>query len=336
MATAIRPLTLQERGKPAKASFHGGFRNVTFQLGELVLPSKQVRNLSNAVPAFAKGVVKKTKSLGYPILIPNSLSILPGVINIIATVVGQKNAHGGFDAVLVARATDRLSSLNTKMRTVEHLIASRLEDVEGKNLSEESEGRLGKSFAARNHNQVMLAGLVVGSQFEDGQYPRFHIFIRQDANPNNVIPLVYEARNATAMVGRIKYGAMIYVDGEYVARKVPTYELDESGARKLDANGEPIKAVDAEGNPITRVNSYIRITAPKDPAEFDLDFGVELPKWMKVFAAKMEEARNRTMPAGKANATSTSDQPIEQVQPEEAKTTRRTTFIEMPGSIDDL
>ena len=336
MATAIRPLTLQERKKPAQLSFHGGFRNVSFQIGEVVLPESSHTNLNATTASYVKASIKKSGSVQFPVMVPNSLTMMRGVVNTIATVTGQKNASGGFEAVLLARATERLSSFNTKLRTVEHLIESKKMDEADGNLSDDDTVRLGKSSNARSHNQVMLAGVVVGAKFEDGQHPRFHIWIRQDSNPANVIPLCYEARNASSMVSRVKYGSIIYVDGEFVYRNVQVFQMDEKGSRKLDANNQPTPELDAAGNPVRRMHTYIRITAPKDPAEFDLDLGNAVPGWMADIARKLAEARVRSttglvaakpvgVPAKEALAAA---------GPEEDP--RKTTFAGIPGSIDDL
>ena len=335
MATAIRPLTLQERKKPAQLSFHGGFRNVSFQIGEVVLPESSGANINATTASYVKAIIKKSNTVQFPVMVPNSLTMMRGVVNTIATVTGQQNASGGFEAVLLARATERLSSFNTKLRTVEHLIEPKQAADQAASYSDDETARLGKSSNARSHNQVMLAGVVVGAKFEDGQHPRFHIWIRQDSNPSNVIPLCYEAKNANSMVSRVKYGSIIYVDGEFVYRNVTVFQMDEKGQRKLDSNGQPMPELDAAGNPVRRMHTYIRITAPKDPAEFDLDLGNTVPAWMSDIAKKLAEARVRSATPAAGAATK------EVVAKATASTTpiedpRKTTFAGIPSSIDDL
>ena len=207
--------------------------------------------------------------------------------NTVASVIGHRNSYGGYDAILVARGQERLSSLNAKLRTVEDLVKSASPE-------QTEEARLGKSSAARTHNQVMLAGVVVGASFEDGSNPRFHISIRQDANPNNIIPLSYEARNASAMVTRVKNGSFIYVDGEYAFRSLPAYQMDASGNVVRDTNNDPVPLTDTEGKAIKYIHTYIRITAPKDPSEFDTDFGSTPPKWVLKMAEDIAASRERT------------------------------------------
>lgn len=337
MATAIRPLTLQERKKPAQLSFHGGFRNVSFQIGECVLPENSQKNINVSTASYVKALIRKSETVQFPIMLPNSLTMMRGVVNTIATVVGQKNATGSYDAILLARATERLSSFNTKLRTVEHLIATKNQEESQNDLSDENSNRLGKSSNARSHNQVMLAGVVVGARFEDGQHPRFHIYIRQDSNPNNIIPLCYEARNANSMVSRVKYGSIIYADGEYVYRNVPVFQMDENNARKLDDNGQPIPQLDDNGQPQRRMHTYIRITAPKDPAEFDLDLGNTVPGWMLEIAKKLAEARTRSTITAKEGATSdTSKSKNAGSVPAQIEDPRETSLKGIPGSIDDL
>ena len=328
-ATAIRPLTLQERKKPAQLSFHGGFRNVSFQIGELILPESSRDNINGTTASVIHGMIKKSEKVKYPVMVPNSLTMLKGVTNTIATVRGQKNPHGGYDAVLIARATERLSSFNTKLRTVDHLIEA-IKPDEAADLSDDT-ARLGKSSNARSHNQVMLVGVVVSARFEDGEHPRFHIYIRQDSDPSNVIPLCYEARNASSMVTRVKFGSLIFVDGEFVSRNVRVMQMDADGVRKLDANGRPMPELDAAGNPVVRAHTYIRITAPKDPAEFDLDLGNHIPAWMSDIAKKLAEARVRSAAPSKATeAKPTAPATAAVANP------ATTTFAGIVGSIDDL
>lgn len=296
MTSVVRPLTLAERKKPAQLTFFGGFKNVSFQIGEVALPDAAARNANATTPAYVKAIVRKSATVQFPIMVPNSLSVLKGMTNTVASVIGQKNKYGGHDAVLVARSTERLSSFNSKLRTVEDLVKT------GEATAETDETRLGKSSSARIHNQVMLAGIVVGARFEDGDSPRFHIDLRQDANPSNIIPLIYEARNASAMVSRVKYGSLIYVDGEYAFRSVPIHEVDEDGRLKLDADRKPIPQLDDKQQPTKRIQTYIRITAPKDPAQFDTDFGSTIPRWVAEIAEEIAASRSRST-ASKAEAS---------------------------------
>lgn len=328
MANAIRPLTLQQRFKPAQLSFHGGFRNVSFQIGEILLPESSQQNINATTASFVRGILKKSPQVQFPVTIPNSLTLMRGVNNIVATVVGQKNPHGGTDAVLIARAIERLSSFNTKLRTVEHLIATKAHN-DAESSSDDESVRLGKSSNSRSHNQIMLAGVVVGVKFEEGANPRFHILLRQDANPNNIIPLCYEAKNASALSQRVKFGSIIYVDGEFVYRPTPIYEMDENGKRKIGENGQPIAVLDENGKPQHRIHTYIRVTSPKDPAEFDLDFGNNsTPAWMTEIANQLTAARTRSVQ--KADAET------KPVNPPGSADPRKTIFAGIPGSVDEL
>lgn len=290
-SSVIRPLTLSERKKPAQLTFLGGFKNVSFQIGEIVMPDAADRNTNGTTPVYSKAIVRKSPTVQFPIMIPNALGVLKGATNTVASVIGQKNKCGGYDAILVARSTERLSSFNSKLRTVEDLV--RTSDIE----PNVEDGRLGKSSNARIHNQVMLAGVVVSARFEDGENPRFLINLRQDANPDNIVPLAYEARNASAMVSRVKYGSLIYVDGEYAFRSVPVYAMDDEGQEILDANRKPIPVLDGAGNPTKRIHTYIRITSPKDPAEFDTDFGKTAPRWVVQIAEELAAGRTRSTAA---------------------------------------
>lgn len=286
MSSVIRPLTLSERKKPAQLTYLGGFKNVSFQIGEIILPPSAERNINTTTALYSKALVRKSSTVQFPIMVPNAIGVMKGITNTVASVIGQKNQHGGYDAILVARSTERLSSFNSKLRTVEDLIKTAEVKVT-------EEVRLGKSSNARIHNQVMLAGVVVGASFEDGESPKFHILMRQDSNPNNVVPLTYEARNASAMVSRVKYGSLIYVDGEYAFRNVPVYKMGDDGQPLRDENKALVPVLDAEGKPTKRIHTYIRITSPKDPAEFDTDFGNTVPRWVSEIAQELVQTRSR-------------------------------------------
>lgn len=293
MSSVIRPLTLSERKKPAQLTYFGGFKNVSFQIGEIVLPEGAARNINATTAAYSKAIVRKSATVQFPIMVPNALGVLKGPTNTVASVIGQKNKFGGYDAILVARSTERLSSFNSKLRTVEDLVKT----TDAADSADDT--RLGKSSNARIHNQVMLAGVVVGARFEDGESPKFHIDLRQEANPNNIVPLTYEARNASAMVSRVKFGSLIYVDGEYAFRNVPVFEMDDEGKVKLDADRQAVPVLDGAGIPAKRIHTYIRITSPKNPAEFDTDFGNSVPRWIAEIASEIAQARSRSA-TGKA------------------------------------
>jgi hypothetical protein len=150
----------------------------------------------------------------------------------------------------------------------------------------------------------MLVGVVVGARFEGGTNPKFHIDLRQDANPNNIIPLTYEAKNAAAMVSKVKYGSLIYVDGEYGFRQVPINKMGEDGKALLDENFNPIPELDEQGAVKKRIHTFIRITAPKAPAEFDTDFSNGVPKWVTGIAEEIAQARARHVAAKTGTPTS--------------------------------
>lgn len=287
--SAIRALTHAERKKPAQMSYIGGFKNVCFQLGEIILPVGSERNANSATAGVTVGKLKKTEKIQFPILIPHSLGVLKGEVNTVAAVLGRKHQDGTYDAVLVARTIERLSSFNSNMRTARHLVQ---EEQDTTDVANPGTARLGRSSNSRAHNQVMLAGVVVGARYEDGEFPRFHILLRQDANPDNVIPLTYEARNAQLLEKAVRYGSFIYVDGEYAYRFVPVLEYDAAGNPVKDEAGKFVHAKDAEGKDLRRIQTYIRCTAPKNPAEFDTDFKTPA-KWIVEIAEKLRETMAR-------------------------------------------
>lgn len=286
MSSHIRPLTHAERRRAAQLTFVSVFKNVSFQIGELLVPKSSERNINDSGPGFVKGIVMKGPTVKFPIMVPNSLPLLPGKTNIVASVFGQRHPYGGYNAVLSARSVERLSCLNSKLRTVEDLIKPKTEQA----VAEEE--RLGKSANARVHNQVMLCGVVVEARFEDGDSPRLHLSLRQDSNPNNIIPLIYEARNASAIASSVKYASIIYVEGEYAYRAMPVYQNGEE--QTLVGGRDRVPALNAEGAPLKFVQTYIRITAPKEPTDFDTDFGGSYPKWITEIGTEMAVARARS------------------------------------------
>jgi hypothetical protein len=298
MTSAIRPLTLNERRQPASRTFHGGFKNVSFQIGVIEMPSASTVNNNDTTASYIKAKVRKGDKVQFPLLVPKTIVINKGPSNTVASVVGMKNNYGGYDAVLIARSNERLSSFNSPLRTVVDLV-----QLDAKEARPEAENRLGKSSNARIHNQVMLCGVIVGARFEDGESPRFHMLMRQDNNANNVIPLVYEARNASALVSRIKFGQLATVPGEYYYRSIPVHQLDAEGRPVLDADRRPIPVLDENGSPKTRISTYIRCGVPRDPSEFDTDFGPTPPKWLVQMADEIVANRERDRVLREAAAT---------------------------------
>jgi len=287
MAAVIRPLTYAERRKPAQQTYVGGFKNVSFQIGSIEMPTGAEKNANDSTAGVTKCILHKSDKVRFPIFVPHSMSVLKGVQNTVASVMGRKNIDGTYDAILVARSSERLSSFNSRLRTVLDL----LEDgAEGEDKDNPGTIRLGKGVNAKVHNQVMLCGVIVGAYYEDGDHPAFHILLRQDNNPNNVIPLIYPHRNASQLQKTIRYGAFTYVDGEYAYRNVPVPLLGPDKTIQKDKDGKVIYEKDEEGNVKKRVQTYIRIDSPRDPAEFDTRFGGTHPQWLTELA---EEVRRR-------------------------------------------
>lgn len=294
MTATIRPLTLQERQRPAHLTYHGGFKNVSFQIGQVVMPAVAKNDVTGPTPGYINALLTKGEKVSLPVRVPRHLYVQSGYSNTVGSVIGQKNTQGGFDAILVVRNSERLSSFNTKLRTVESLLQS---DEERAAYEREENERLGKSSNARAHNQVMLTGIVIAANYEDGSYPRFHIQIRQDADPSNVIPLTYEGKNASALITRIERGGFISVTGEYVYRQMPVFKCDDQGNFIFDEDRKRVVEVDDEGKPKKRMHTYIRILPPHDPSEFDTNFSGPPPTWIRLFsealAAEKQMRRER-------------------------------------------
>lgn len=299
MSTTIRPLTLQERQRPAHLTYYGGFKNVSFQIGQVRLPAAAEQAMTGPTPGYINGHVLKGEKVALPVRVPRHLFVNTGYSNSVGSIIGQKNAYGGFDAILVIRSNERLSSFNTKLRTVESLLQTSEERLA---FEREENERLGKSSNARAHNQVMLTGIVIAASYEDGDYPRFHVQLRQDADPSNVIPLTYEGKNASVLVARIQRGGFVTVTGEYVYRRLPVYQIDAEGRTVwVEGEGENkerkrVPVLDENGKVKTRIHTYIRILPPQDPSEFDTNFTGPPPAWIRLFSEALaaEKARNKT------------------------------------------
>ena len=296
MSKSIRPLTIAEKRKPAQNVFHGGFKNVSFQVGEIVdLPPTSIEQ---STPGTNTVILKKGEKIQFPIRTPQSVPLMRGQVNLTCTTMGARNQYGSYEAMLVVRNCERLSSFNTSLRTINELINS-----DSKIENEAAPDRLGKGYAARLHNQVSLCGVVVGTRFEGGENPKFHISLRQDANPENIIPLIYDAKNAETQVNRIKYGTLIFVDGEFAYRKVPALQIGEDGQILLNEDGTQKVQVDADGNVVNRIHTYIRITPPKEPRmEWDVNFGDTPPRWLTEMAKDMDERKKRYAGNGEAKS----------------------------------
>lgn len=227
MAKSVRPLTVAERKSPASSMFIGGFKNVSFQVGKIETINGSDET-SQSVPSLYSASLVKTERIRYPVKIPTSVRVLKHLSNVVCNVVGQPNAYGDHDAFLLVRNIEKLSSFSIALRNIKDVVdAGVLEDDES--------NRIGKGEAARAHNQVMLTGLVVGTWFEDGENPRFHIKLRQTSDTSNIIPLIYQAKTASGQVGRVKIGNLISVVGEYAIQKRPAFKM-ENGQVLRDEN----------------------------------------------------------------------------------------------------
>lgn len=290
MAKSVRPLTIAERKSPASSVFVGGFKNVSFQVGKVETVTGQ--DSEQSIPSLLSATLVKSDTVRYPIKVPTSVRVLNHSSNVVCNVVGQPNHHGDYDAFLLVRNIERLSSFSVALRNIKDVVESGL-------IVNDEPDRIGKGRAARAHNQVFLTGVVVGASFEDGENPRLHIKLRQTSDPTNIIPLIYQAKNASGLVGRVKVGGLITVSGEYAIRKLPVYQT-ENGRVVHDENNRPVVQLNENGEPLTRLNSYVRILAPLDiDPQFDTNFvrpdgTADIPKWVRDLADEATARSKRT------------------------------------------
>ena len=59
--SVIRPLTLSERKKPAQLTYLGGFKNVSFQIGEIVPPDAAERNTNGTTPVYSRPLFARAR-----------------------------------------------------------------------------------------------------------------------------------------------------------------------------------------------------------------------------------------------------------------------------------
>ena len=130
------------------------------------------------------------------------------------------------------------------------------------------------------------------------------LYLRQDADENNVIPARFIDKKAESIAQKVGYGSLVYVAGEHRVLTEKIYEQNEDGVNKLDADGKPVPVLGADGRPLARYHSAISIRHPAYPDSKDITFLDSLdkaPQWFVDMNLEMKARaeRSREMAANK-------------------------------------
>lgn len=331
MTKQFKILSKAQLTNASKFAYFGGFRNVAFQVGMVCrLPGDQPNQI------YLKTVDKNGRILAglLPILVPRGVEAPANdtIVKIICTVTGVKDKNGVPHAILTARKFERPNVFETEMRRVVDVFNDQnVKDTNEANLKE-SDHRL-KAIGRINGatNSVELAGVVVGIEKRSGEfdeetkqfrvYPMVTLYLRQDADENNVIPARFIDKKAESIAQKVGYGSLVYVAGEHRVLTEKIYEQNEDGVNKLDADGKPVPVLGADGRPLARYHSAISIRHPAYPDSKDITFLDSLdkaPQWFVDMNLEMKARaeRSREMATNKGK-----DAPQDQSQASDKKKT---------------
>lgn len=310
MNKQFKILSKSQLTNTSKFAYFGGFRNVAFQVGMVCrLPGDQPNQI------YLKTVDKNGRILAglLPILVPRGVEAPPNdaIVKIICTVTGLKDKNNLPHAILTARKFERPNVFETEMRRVVDVFKDHEAAIADDINQKESDHRL-KAIGRINGatNSVELAGVVVGIEKRSGEfdedtkqfrvYPMVTLYLRQDANENNVIPARFIDKKAESIAQKVGYGSLVYVSGEHRVLTEKLYETNEDGTTKLDEDGRSTPILGADGKPLVRYHSTINIRHPSYPDSKDITFLDALdkaPAWfvdmnneMKARAERSKEA----------------------------------------------
>ena len=157
------------------------------------------------------------------------------------------------------------------------------------------------------YNQIQVSGIVVGFDIHNidgsqrsadgtGKMPWIEIHLRQDANPENIIPLRIISSNIdmTANLLQNCFLRPMTFYGSHKLERLPVFEKDEAG-NIVTENGLPLQKTDGEGNLVWMYNSYIKVTRePADAQGRDILFltgEFPIPIWLERLAAEAQQKR---------------------------------------------
>jgi len=247
----MRMLSAAQAHNPMKTGFHGGFMNVSFQVG--------VVDYDDDTPPNQIYLRKtKDKPNPLPILLPNGTRRPPKntLTKITCSVLGGTDpATGANYPILVGRHFEVPNVLEAKTRRVTELLEKQADPYE----------MLIKQ--TKNGNEVHLTGVcvkhsIMARRRRDGTISddKCIVFgLRQDSDKDHIIPVICDRSLAMSAKKNIRFGDIMTVKGEFHVSVVPIYQVDETGKNKLDGAGAPIPELDEKGKVKVRYMPYIHL-----------------------------------------------------------------------------
>lgn len=316
-------LTVAQKAKPfGKGTANGPFKNVSIQVGVIERQPSDPVNFFWLKPRVDARV-------GLPFYTPRGVQIPEAgtIVKVVGSVTGIKDMSGRHHAGIVARSFERPNVLDLTTRNVVHMYPEKLV---GETIMDGDKPKVIKTQDEANNqaarksngseNTVELAGIVVGHERRPGildpekgaytKFPSLTLFLRQDSNPDIVIPVRYTTNTEGKIdqaLRRTPWGALVHVRGEHRVFRDPVLKLDEEGkpipAKNEDGSikregGQTIyePLLDDEGKPVLNYYSEIIIKVPEAPNKNDIAFlenDVEPPAWITKMVEERQEAQRR-------------------------------------------
>lgn len=292
------------------ARYLGQFLNEGMQIGFIFMFKDKdgVVKISISSRADFQDEGRMTMLLAKGLKVPAHAS--RSLTNVVFSVIGTVDENGDHQAVLVAR---KFTAMNFHQTGARNLLDMTKQDENGQlvMLPDEEIRRLELQNLRRGntdaYNQVRIAGLVVGhsvrnldqsAQDETGKMPYIEIHLRQDNNPENIIPLrivTSKVEMVSKLLDNCYLRPMSFV-GAHKIERIPVYETDEDGSI-LKIDGMPVQKTDESGNLVWRYNSFIKVT--QDPTEATpreilfLSTEFKIPDWVMSLVQKEQEEREK-------------------------------------------
>lgn len=273
----MKMLSMAQAKNPMKHAFYGGFQNIAFQTGVVVkLPGDPPNQIYLRTDAKAKHPL--------PIYLP------PGVrppadgafVKATCTVVGATDQQGNPYPILIARSFALPNVLEAETRRTIDLLKKEVD------LTESMRKQTGVN------NDIHLTGVIIGRRLHrriraDGSTEvnnSVTFFIRQDADPTHVIPVVCDKKMAEHASDLMKFASVVSVRGQYHTTTIKIPKYDDAGQPMMTADGKPEYALNEDGKVKVRYHPYIYLTnipasAPNNHMLFvGDDATMDMPEWI--------------------------------------------------------
>lgn len=345
-----RMLTVAQKQKPfGKGTANGPFKNVAIQVGVIERKPTDPANQFWLKPRI-------DARSGLPFHLPKGVQLPEAgtLVKVIGSVTSIRDQYGQYHPAIIARSFERPNILDGKPRTLTSIynvpvIGSTVEDngqAVAIKTQDEANNQAWRGRAGAE-NTIELAGIVVkherrpGILDEKGQYARYPsliIYLRQDSNPDILIPVRYTSGsegNINLAAENTPWSALIHVRGEHRVSRIPALLVDEDGKlvpeRNEDGsvkmqNGQPVFQVlkNEDGSTVMHFQSEIVVRPPETALKDDIDFlrdGTAPPAWIaKMLKDHEQEIKQAAEAALKKRATSSTApaDPAPEPQPVEA------------------